>query len=95
MRHEKGQKLSITVLDKGTGTNLVKEVLFQPEALEFLEQSQELVNLASASQHKIDVLWIVRLTVIFGSQTDGIPFIVELKICTEVLLGCSYIYKYM
>ena len=56
-----------------------------------MDTSRELVNLASASNHRLDTLGVAVLTVTTGTYTTRQPFIVVRQLGTDVILGCTYI----
>eukprot|EP00171_Calliarthron_tuberculosum_P003874 IDg3874t1 len=71
--------------------NLIRAALLPRETLDSIDISREVVNLASASNHRLDVLGIVSLTVTVGTQTNRIPFVVVSQLGADAILGCSYI----
>lgn len=84
------QQWRLTVLDSGAGPNLIRAALLSPETISSLDTKREVVNLASASNHRLDVLGIVILTVTVGTQTNRVPFVVVKQLGADAILGCSY-----
>lgn len=87
------QQMRLTVLDTGAGPNLVRADILLQRLLTELDRSREIVNLASASKHRLDVLGITTLSVTVGTHTVRLPFIAVRKLGTYVILGCHYMDK--
>eukprot|EP00171_Calliarthron_tuberculosum_P017931 IDg17931t1 len=87
------QQCLLTVLDTGAGPNLIRADLLPQRLLDELDRSQEVINLASASKHRLDVLGITQLTVTIASYTARMPFVGVRQLGTDVILGCHFIDK--
>lgn len=59
---------ALAVADTGAGPNLIRADLLLPEKLRTINKDHNIVNLASASGHSLDVLGIVTLPVRIGDQ---------------------------
>jgi len=81
----------LSVLDSGAGPSLIRRSCCPELALEKMMQEREVVNLRSATNHALDGLGIVNLSVTVGSQTVKTPFVVVENLGADVLLGCTYI----
>ena len=84
------QKVRYSVLDTGAGPKLIRADQLESDTLSSLETSRELINLASASNHRFETLGIAVLTVTTGTCTTRQPFIVFSQLGTDVILGCTY-----
>ena len=85
------QKVRYSVLDTGAGPNLIRAYQLDRDTLSSLDTSRELVNLASASNHRLGTLGVAVLTFTTGTYTMRQPFIVVRQLGTDVILGCTYI----
>lgn len=56
-----------------------------------LDLSREIVNLTSASQHRLDSLGIVTFTVTVATQTTRSPFGAVRSLGKDIIFGCHYI----
>eukprot|EP00171_Calliarthron_tuberculosum_P022458 IDg22458t1 len=70
----KTQQPLLTVLDTGAGPNLIRADLLPQRLLDELDRTREIVNIASASKHRLDVLGTLALTVTVESSTVRLPF---------------------
>ncbi len=84
----------LTVLDTGACPNLMRSDLLTPEVLASCDTERPMGNLASASNHLLDTMGIVKLTVKIASYTVRQPFVVVRQLGADALLGCTYIYKH-
>ncbi len=66
----------LTVLDTGAGPNLIRADLLTPEVLASCDTTRPMKNLTSLSNHRLDAMDIVNLTVKFASCTVRRPFLV-------------------
>ena len=80
-----------TVLDSGAGPNLVRLDMLTEEQRSSIDSKTECVSLASASNHRLDTLGIVKLLVKIGSYVARQPFIVARQLGADVILGCTFI----
>lgn len=87
----KTQQPRLTVLDTGAGPNLIRTDLLPQRLLDELDRTREIVNLARASQHRLEVLGITTLSVTVGSHSIRVPFVAVHRLGTDVILGCHYI----
>ena len=81
----------LTVLDTGAGPNLIRADLLPEQVISKINRSREIINLSSASNHKIDVLGTTLLTVKVGDQLTRTQFVVVRNLGADVILGCQYI----
>ena len=85
------QSSYLTVLDTGAGPNLIRSDCFDTEALATVDTSPDLVNLASATEHRFDTIGIVTLTVTVAGYTSRQPFVVVKELGTDAILGCTFL----
>ena len=78
------QSSYLTVLDTGAGPNLIRSDCLDTEALATVDTSPDIVNLASATKHRLDTLGIVTLTVTVAGFTSRQPFVVVKELGTLV-----------
>ena len=57
----------ITVLDTGTGPNLIRADLLPEHVIRTLDKDRKIVNLVSASNHRIETMGLLNLTVRVGT----------------------------
>ena len=81
----------LSVLDTGAGPNLIRLKCCPEQALKALDTQREIVNLRSASNHSLETIGVVHLTVTVGSHSARTPFVVVRNLGADVLLGCTYI----
>ena len=81
----------LTVLDTGAGPNLMRYDIVPADAREKINNSLDIVDLASASNHKLETVGIVHLTVQVGSYKARQPFVVTRQLGADVILGCTFI----
>lgn len=81
----------LTVFDTSAGPNLVRANVLPEEVLRNLDKSREIVNLTSASKHRLTTLGLVRLCVQVGAYVTMQTFIVVRELAADVILGCSFI----
>lgn len=84
---------ALAVVDTGAGPNLIRADLLTPEKLSKISKDQNIVNLASASGHSLDVLGLINLPVRIGKQVTTTTFVVSRALNADILLGCHYIDK--
>ncbi len=87
---EKQQQV-LTVLDTGAGPNLIKASILPGGVLSSIDRDQEIVRLSSASNHPLDTVGIVTLTVIVGCKTCRQQFGRRPRLGADAILGCQYI----
>lgn len=80
-------------MDTSAGSNLIREDLLPQQSLDELDRTREIVNLSSASKHRLDVLGITTLSVTVAAHTVRVPFVVMVQLGTDVILRCHYIEK--
>jgi len=83
----------LAVVDTGAGPNLIRADLLSAELLHQIDKDQNIVNLASASGHSLDVLGIISIPVRIGNHVSSTKFVVSRALNADVLLGCHYIDK--
>lgn len=81
----------LTVFDTGAGPNLIRADLLPPELLERADRRRDVVNLASASNHRLKTKGIVTLTVRLGDFTVRQPFVVTEQLGADAILGTTFI----
>eukprot|EP00171_Calliarthron_tuberculosum_P023407 IDg23407t1 len=81
----------LTIIDTGAGPNLIRADLLPPPVLKTIDTKREIVNLASASNHRIDVLGIVKLTTCIADQVTRHPFVVARNLGADAILGTQFI----
>ncbi len=84
-----------TVLDTGAGHTLIRANLLMLEVLASYDTERAIVNLASASNHRLQTLGIVKLTVKIAYYAVRQPFVVVRQLGADALLGCTYIDKHV
>ena len=84
-------KTMLTVVDTGAGPSLIRLGACPKEALSAIDTKKPMANLRSASNHALDVIGVVYLTVIIGTHVAKTPFIVSRNLGADALLGCTYI----
>jgi len=82
---------ALSVVDTGAGPNLIRADLLPSTLLDSIDRSTEVVNLASASGHALDIVGILTLPVRIGNQTTSNKFVVSQALNADVLLGCHYL----
>lgn len=87
----KTQQILLTVLDTGEGPSLVRDDFLPQRLLEHIDRTREIVNNASASKHRLNVLGTLSLTVTVASSTVRLPFFAVRQLSTDVILGYHYI----
>lgn len=85
----------LSVLDTGAGPNLVRLSALPPPLRSQINSSRAIVNLQSASRHKITTLGVVTLTVRVGTYEARQPFAVVRNLAVEAILVCTYIDKHV
>ena len=81
----------MAVLDTGAGPNLVRADLLPDHTLSTLYRKKRIVNLASASNHRLKTLGIAMLTVNIEGYICREPFVVVQALAADVILGATYI----
>ncbi len=81
----------LTVLDTCAGPNLIRADLLTPEVLASSDTKRPMANLASASNHHLDTMSIVKLTVEIASYAVLQPFVVVRQLGADSILACTYI----
>ena len=85
----------LTVFDTGAGPNLVRAGWLPPEALARVERGSPIVGLRSASQHTLDVLGVLTLSVNINGYKCRQPFIVTNNLGCDAILGTTFIDKHV
>ena len=80
----------LTVLDTGAGPNLIRADLLPHHVLSDLIAKNEIVNLASASNHRLDTLGITTSTVKVSNQITRSAFVAVDQLRADVILGGMY-----
>ena len=78
-------------LDTGAGPNLIRADLLPQDGLNRAMREREIVNLRSASQHRLDALGIVTLTVKIADMTVRALFFIIRQLGAGMLLGTIFI----
>ena len=80
----------LSVADTGAGPNLIRADCVPPEVLAKINRDRHVVNLASASKHKLHTIGIVNLHVNLGGYKCRQPFVVVRRLAADVTLGCTF-----
>ena len=81
----------LTVLDTGAAPNLIRANMLPQELLDNADTKREVANLMSASNHSLDTVGIVRLTVRLGGRTYRQPFVVVRNLGTDAIIGTTFL----
>lgn len=81
----------LTVLDTGDEPNLIRTASLDFNLLQTIDTSTEVFNLASASNHKLDLRGIIHLMVTVGTQANRAPFAVVDRLGADDILELTYI----
>ncbi len=81
----------LTVLDTGSVPNLVRADLLPQAALASCDSSRNIVNLSSASNHRLNTIRVVTLTVMVDSYTARQPFVVVRKLGADALSSYRHV----
>ena len=91
----KEMKRFLTVLDTGAGPNLIRAAAVPREFVEKARTSKKIVNIRSVTNHALDTVGILSLTVKVGDKTTRQPFVVVRNLVADVILGCTCIDAYV
>lgn len=81
----------LCVLDTKAGPNLIRSSCCPEDFLARIETNSEVVNLRSASQHRLDVVGIVPMYLKIGVHTARVTFAVMHNLGADVFLGREYL----
>ena len=81
----------LTVLDTGAGPNLIRADMLPDHGIRTLDKKRKIVNLASASNHRLEKEGILNIVVKLGNQISRNPFVLPKQLGADVLLGTAYI----
>jgi len=81
----------VTVLDTGSGPNLIKSSLLTSDVLRDMDTTREIVNLRGAGGHRLKVRGLATLTVKIGNTVVRQPFIVVDALGADAILGTTFI----
>ena len=81
----------VSVLDSGSGPNLIKSSMLSSDTLRTLRTDKLIANLAGAGGHRLKTRGIVTLTVKVGNNVARQPFIVVDRLGADAILGTQYI----
>lgn len=81
----------MTVFDTGAGPNLIRADMLPDELLSSFYSSRDVVNLAGAGGHRLNVLGFTLLHVLIGALTCTQPFVVVRTLGANALLGTTFI----
>ena len=84
-------KAVLTVMDTGAGPNIIRYDIVPAEARAKIDTSIDTVNLASASNHRLETVGVVNLVVQVGLYRVKQPFIVTRQLGADAILGCTFI----
>ena len=87
-RNSLGRRL--TVLDTGAGPNLFRVDLVPQDVLSDLVAKDEIVNVESATNHRLDNLGIITLKGKVSNQITRSPFVAVDQLGADVILGGMY-----
>ena len=82
-------KQYLSVADTGAGPTLIRADCVPPEILANVNRDRRIVNLASASTHKLHTIGVVYLWVDIGGYACRQPFVVVRRLAADVIIGCT------
>ena len=88
---DKTEHPCLCVLDTGAGPNLIRAGHLPEHMLSKLERDRKVVNLRSASNHAMEILGIIHLTIKVGEYSCRQPFAVSKTLTSDVILGATFI----
>ena len=80
-------KKYLFVADTGAGPNLIRADCVPPEILGNVNCDRRIVNLASASKHKLHTIRVVYLWMDIGGCAYCKPFVVVRRLADDVITG--------
>ena len=88
-------KQYLSVADTGSGPNLIRADCVPPEILANVNRDRRIVNLASASKHKLHTIGVVYLWMDVGGYACRQPsFVVVRRLDADVIIGCTFLDEY-
>ncbi len=84
------QRPVLTVLEAGAGPNLIRSSMCPQEALAAMDIERRVAQLYSATNHRLDALGVLTLSVSIGAQTSRKPFIVLRRLSTDIILRTHF-----
>ena len=84
-------KQYLSVADKGAGPNLIRVDCVRPEILANVNRDRRIVNLASASKHKVHTIGVVYLWMDIGGYACRQPVVVVRRLAAEVIIGYTFL----
>lgn len=70
---------------------MIHAAILTVDQLQVIDTYSEIINFASASNHRLDVHGIIHLKVTVGSQTNRVIFVLVDQLGDDAILGFSYI----
>ena len=84
-------KQYLSVADTGAGPNLIRADCVPPEIFANVNRDRRIVNLASASKHKLHTIAVVYLWMDIGGYACRQPFVVVRRLASDVIIGCTFL----
>ena len=84
-------KQDLSVADTGAGHNLIRADCVPPDILAKVNHDRRIVNLASASKHKLHTIGVVYLWMDIGGYACRQPFAVARRLAADVVIGCTFL----
>ena len=84
-------KQYLSVADIGAGPNLIRADCVPPEILASVNRDRRIVNLASASKHKLHTIGVVYLWMYIGGYACRKRFVVVRRLAADVIIGCIFL----
>ena len=87
-------KQYLSVADTGAGPNLIRADCVPPEILANVNRDRRIVNLASASKHKLQTIGVVHLWMDIGGYACRETFVFVRRLASDVIIGCMFLYDH-
>ena len=84
-------KQYLSVADTDAGPNLIRADRVPPEILANVNRDRRIVNLSSASKHKLHTIGVVYLWMDIGGYACRQPFVVVRRLAADVIIGCTFL----
>ena len=83
-------KQYLSVPDTGSGPNVIRADCVPQEIFANVNRDRHIVNLASASWHKLHTIRVVCLWMDIGAYECRQPFAVVRRLASDVIIGCKF-----
>ena len=84
-------KQYLSVADTAVGPNLIRADCVPAEILANVNRDRRIVNLLSASQHKLQTIGVVYLWLDMGGYACRQPFVVVRRLAADVIIGYTFL----